>query len=163
MAGSSTNWFKVGGKGASAKGYVYVSNATLQSHFGKTADLKKLKAKLANDDFYQQTVQGLATMSPQPNGQAKSAATPPSNWADDPLAQQLILDQQPTSNGKSGMVQSGSPAEQAILKAFAELNPTAYRDPSDNPVSANAPPGYDWLVRYQASAEIINKAMLQSL
>jgi hypothetical protein len=61
------------------------------------------------------------------------------------------------------MVQSGSPAEQAILKAFTDINPTAYRDPSNDPVAINAPPGYDWLVRYQASAEIINKAMWNSV
>lgn len=91
MAGHASNWFKVG-KG-SAKGKVFISNATLLGQYGAAYDgpdkIKQIKKDVAStlvapdnpawqeaDAMWNQEIVSLSQQSPQPGGVAKSGPSP---------------------------------------------------------------------------------------
>jgi hypothetical protein len=70
MAGSSANWYKIGG---GVKGSVYISTATVMARYpGMTG--KDARAAIREDGLPESTLRGLGGMSPQPAGQAKAKA-----------------------------------------------------------------------------------------
>jgi hypothetical protein len=168
MAGSSTNWFTTGGKGASVKGKVFVSNAALMSINAGNPNppsIAQIKKAFALIQSMGSTVAGpandqLNALASTPKGAAKAAPKPapaealplPKVWADDPVAQQLIADQQVAGR----MSNSGSTGEMAFTDAFRVANPDVpnfinndYAEQKKEGVTF--PAAYRYLADYQGS------------
>jgi hypothetical protein len=128
MAGSSSNWFKTPSGKGSAKGRVFISNATIAKVGAAyiipgSSDLTA--AKDAMSHMGDATLQLLSKSSIQPKGQAKAklpviapAQPPPKGWASDPDAQSLIKAQAQAG----AMKKAGSSAEADFNAAFLDAN-----------------------------------------